>query len=97
MSWAVELYREGARVPVEEFLNALDSHARDKVTAKIDLLGEMGTTLGVPCKTPAGQTLGTSSYRETTDSYLILHHNRAEDRITPCFCEKNPGSSSARD
>lgn len=48
MPWVIELYREGARVPVEEFLNALDPLGRDRVTAKIDLLGEMGIRLGSP-------------------------------------------------
>lgn len=48
MEWVIDLYREGARVPVEEFLNALDPLGRDRVTAKIDLLSEMGTRLGLP-------------------------------------------------
>ncbi|MCZ6623536.1 MAG: type II toxin-antitoxin system RelE/ParE family toxin [Deltaproteobacteria bacterium] len=48
MPWVIELYREGARVPVEELLNDLDPLGRDRVTAKIDLLGEMGTRLGPP-------------------------------------------------
>ena len=48
MRWVIELYREGTRVPVEEFLNSLDRQDRDKVTAKIDFLGEYGVALGPP-------------------------------------------------